>query len=422
MQALLVKWLVLGRLKSGTFEYPSGLSVRKWFADRHLELMTSELVPIYDSLFARGWCVALGMKCGQRCEIALPRRMPYDLVEMGDESFLASEVSIGMPIRRNGQLILERTVVGKRVFLGNDAVVPQGISVPEESLLGVLSVWPDQQDSGSAPGQAWLGSPPFRMPNRQVLSSFDVRQTYLPTRRMYLHRLAHEAFRLVLPSLFSLIIAAIFIEAFVAVWNESSLLVATMVGPLIYLMTSGIAAVMCRISKAILVGKYEPTVSPLWSPFVYRVETYSAVLHDFGVPTFIQPLVGTPYLAWLMRFLGASVGKRTFINTSDWTETDLIKIGHDVAINTDAPLQAHLFEDRVMKIGAITIGDRCSVGFHSVILCDSELRDDAHVGHLSLVMKGETIPSNTFWAGSPVQASEDPVRRHEQLEALDRPA
>ena len=40
-------------------------------------------------------------------------------------------------------------------------------------------------------------------------------------------------------------------------------------------------------------------------------------------------------------------------------------------------------------------------------LCDSELKSDAHVGHLSLVMKGETIPSHTFWAGSPAQAGEE---------------
>jgi non-ribosomal peptide synthetase-like protein len=215
-----------------------------------------------------------------------------------------------------------------------------------------------------------------------------------------------------------LIVAAVFIEMFVAVWNESSLLVASLVGPLIYLVITVISAIICKVCKAILVGKYEPTVSPLWSPFVWRAETYSAVLHDFGVPTFIQALVGTPFLAWLMRFLGAKVGSRSFINTTDWTETDLIKIGSDVAINTNAPLQAHLFEDRVMKVGAITIGERCSVGHYSVILCDSELRDDAHVGPMSLVMKGETIPSNTFWAGSPVQASVDPVRLRERQAAL----
>ena len=39
-----------------------------------------------------------------------------------------------------------------------------------------------------------------------------------------------------------------------------------------------------------------------------------------------------------------------------------------------------------------------------MILCESELKPDAHVGHLSLVMKGETIPSHTYWKGSPAQS------------------
>ena len=56
-----------------------------------------------------------------------------------------------------------------------------------------------------------------------------------------------------------------------------------------------------------------------------------------------------------------------------------------------------------MKIGPIKIGDRCTVGTYSVILCESELKSDSHVGDLSLIMKGETIPSHTYWIGSPAQ-------------------
>lgn len=403
-QAILVKWLVMGRLKPGTYAYPGTYTLRKWFADKHLETMTSTIVPIYDSLFARPLVRALGMKCGPRCEIALPRRLPYDLVEMGEESFLASEVSVGMPIRRNGTLTLERTTVGKRAFLGNDSVIPQGTDFPDESLLGVLSVCPPTEAMGTATDQAWLGSPSFRMPSRQVHDQFDVQRTYRPTRRLYAERLVHEAFRVVLPSLASLMVLSIAIEGFVAVWNYHSLTAALACIPLLYLAGAFVGALICRLSKAILVGKYRPSIQPLWSPFVWKVETYSAVLHDFGVPFFVVPLVGTPFLNLFMRFLGAKIGKRVFINSTDFTETDLIQIGDDTAVNENAPLQAHLFEDRVMKIGPIKIGERCSVGNFSVVLCDSELKNDANVGHLSLVMKGETIPSGTYWAGCPAQA------------------
>lgn len=402
-QALLVKWLVLGRLKPGRYAFPGTGWLRKWFTDKHLELISSIIVPVYDSLFARPWCQALGMKCGGRCEIALPRRMPYDLVEMGEESFLASEVSIGMPIRRNGKIILEKTVVGNRVFLGNDSVVPQGVVIPDESLLGVLSVAPSTEQWGGKHDTAWLGSPAFRMPNRQVMDQFAIEQTYRPTKKMYIHRLLHEALRIALPGIFSLFVAAVFIESFVEIWDHFSISFAIVSIPALYLVASLIGAVIVFLSKLVLVGKYKPTIAPLWSPFVWRVETYSAIMHDFGVPLFMMPLIGTPYMSVLMRFFGAKVGHRAFINTTDFTETDLIHLGDDVAINANAPLQAHLFEDRVMKIGTIRVGDRSTVGVFSVILCDSEVKADAHIGHLSLVMKGETVPANTRWVGSPAQ-------------------
>jgi len=402
-QAWLVKWLVLGRLKPGTYAFPGGTWLRKWFSDKHLELMTGVIVPLYDSLFAAPWCRSLGMKVGPRTEIGLPRRMPYDLVEMGAESFIASEVSVGMPVRRNGEVHLSRTTIGRRVFLGNDAVLPQESNVPDDFLLGVLSVGPSNRQMGDETGQAWLGSPPFRMPARQVLAPFDPALTYQPTRKLYAERLLHEAVRLVLPSFFSLVVFALLIESFVWIWNEHSLLAAGLSLPFLEVGGAVVAAIFCWLAKWALIGKYEPTVQPLWSRFVYKVETYSAVLHDFGTPTFVTGIEGTPYINLLMRFLGARIGKRVFMNTADWTETDLIQVGDDTAINANAPLQAHLFEDRVMKIGSITIGERCAIGNYSVVLCDSAIKDDVTIGNLSLVMKGETIPEGTRWAGSPAQ-------------------
>jgi non-ribosomal peptide synthetase-like protein len=316
-----------------------------------------------------------------------------------------------MPIRRNGKMTLSRTKVGKRVFLGNDSVVPQGSDIPDESLLGVLSASPTPEIMGSEPEQAWLGSPAFKLPRRQVTDTFGIERTYKPSQRLYVERVFHEAFRIVLPSMFSLMVAAAFIEGFVEIWERHSIILSVISLPILYMLAGFLGALICKFSKWILVGKYKPSVQPLWSRQVWNVETYSAVLHDFGVPLFVLPLVGTPMMSAFMRFLGAKVGHRVFMNTTDFTETDLISVGDDVAINANAPLQAHLFEDRVMKIGPITIGDRCSVGTYTVILCESELKNDAHIGDLSLIMKGETIPSHTYWAGSPAQIDPNAGKR-----------
>ena len=84
-----------------------------------------------------------------------------------------------------------------------------------------------------------------------------------------------------------------------------------------------------------------------------------------------------------------------------FSEFDLVRIGNGVALNYDAIIQNHLFEDRIMKSSYLDIGDGCSVGNMSVVLYDSRMEDGAVLGSLSLLMKGEVMPSRTRWYGIP---------------------
>ncbi len=122
-------------------------------------------------------------------------------------------------------------------------------------------------------------------------------------------------------------------------------------------------------------------------------------------PLLLEPLRGTPYINIALRLLGCRIGRRVFTDTTDITEFDLVTIGDDAALNANAGLQTHLFEDRVMKLGAIEVGDRAVVGTLSVVLYDSVLEPGARLGELSVVMKGERLPAETAWEGSPAQAS-----------------
>ena len=60
-----------------------------------------------------------------------------------------------------------------------------------------------------------------------------------------------------------------------------------------------------------------------------------------------------------------------------------------------------LFEDRVMKIGQVRIGNGVNVGPRSTILYDTRVEDGARLGPLTLVLKGESIPAGQAWMGSP---------------------
>ena len=67
-------------------------------------------------------------------------------------------------------------------------------------------------------------------------------------------------------------------------------------------------------------------------------------------------LRGTPLLPWALRLLGARIGRGVYLDTTDLTEFDCVRIGDEAELNAWCGPQTHLFEDRVMKIGCVEIG------------------------------------------------------------------
>jgi non-ribosomal peptide synthetase-like protein len=83
------------------------------------------------------------------------------------------------------------------------------------------------------------------------------------------------------------------------------------------------------------------------------------------------------------------------------TEFDCVSIGDYAVLNGWCGPQTHLFEDRIMKVGNVSIGRGVTVGARSIILYDARVGDGATLGPLTLILKGEDIPPGTRWTGSP---------------------
>src|SRR5262249_30399240 len=94
------------------------------------------------------------------------------------------------------------------------------------------------------------------------------------------------------------------------------------------------------------------------------------------------------------------IGKRAFINNRrGFAEYDLINIGNDVALNAGCLMLTHLYEDRILKMSKIVIGNNCNVGSSSIVTYDTVMEDSSTLGNLSLLMKGERLPVNSNWQG-----------------------
>ena len=373
---------------------------RKRFVTLILDSSLRVLHGLYASVFAPMWLRLLGVKVGRHAEVSTAEGMVPELLSLGDDSFIADGVMLGDEELRGGWMILKPTRVGNRSFVGNGAYVPDGATVPDDVLIGVQTRTPKNEQLKS--GQTWMGSPPLLLPAREQLAGFPVALTFRPSWRRRLGRGLVEGLRIVLP--LALVIATGYLIVVLVMplaeddgWGMQVASALALAGCLY-----GLASFLIVVAlKWILTGRYRPRVAPMWTPFVWISEAVTNLYESLAVPNFLDILRGTPMLPWALRLLGVRIGKGVFLNTTDLTEFDCVRIGDEAELNAWCGPQTHLFEDRVMKIGTVEIGARVTIGARSTILYDTHIGDDVQLGPLTLVAKGERLPAATRWEGSP---------------------
>ncbi len=388
-------------MKEGCYPLNSSFYFRYWLFSqlfRHVESMLSGL---FGTIYTAAWLKTLGLRLGKGSEVSYVRDIMPDMLEAGDGCFFADDASVSGAVIDGGKLYLKKTRIGDHSFIGNSAVIPAGAQIGSHCLIGVLSTVNVQTPVSD--GTSWLGSPPIFLPKRQKVEEFGDAQTFTPSAKLIWQRRLIDFCKILLPMTIFISLACIVIQLVFSDFGASRIEVLLALMPLIYI-SAGIACILLfALLKQLLVGRYKPGVHPLWSLHVWLAELLTGLYEDLVVQFFYRILCGTPYAAWVLRCLGVKVGRRSYIQTSWITEFDMVEIGDDVALNEDANLQTHLFEDRIMKIGKITLGDRCTVGASATVLYDTELGDGCEVSDLSLIMKGEMLPENTTWQGVPGQ-------------------
>jgi non-ribosomal peptide synthetase-like protein len=399
--AVVMRWILLpDRVQPGRYSIFSGFYFRKWMLTVMIESMLETLNSLYATLFMRNWYRLMGCKLGRGTEISANFAGRYDLIEMGENNFIGDQSIFGDEDVHRGWMVLKRLKTGDRVFFGNNSVIAQGSVIADDALIGVKSRMPDSLQVGA--GETWFGSPAIKLPTRQkvVLSG---NWTYEPPWHMYYGRMLFEAAHTSFPTAVLITIAYITADLIAIPIDKGHY--GTAIG---IFMVAGVvnALIMYSFSvsfKWISMGIYRPIMKPMWSWWAMRTEAVAVFYGGLAGKVLLEYLRGTPFLPWMLRPYGMKVGKGVFINSTDITEFDCIKIGDYSTINMQAEIQTHLYEDRVMKVGRIDIGKGVCVGTGTTILYDTKVEDWVQIGPLSLLMKGETLPTSTLWTGSPTQ-------------------
>jgi non-ribosomal peptide synthetase-like protein len=406
LQVIAFRKIFLPRVRPGTYSLRSSFYLRKWWIDRLMNLSLQWLNMVYGTIYSTPWLRLLGTKIGKNTEVSTAANFSPELIKIGDNAFVADDVSIGAPRIYLGQMTLQQVDIGNDSFLGNSALVPGGSRLEGKNLLGCLSVPP----TVAALDTDWVGYPTFRLPQRYEADQFDKRLTVKPSLSLIGQRLIIEFLRIIMPLTFSA--GAMSTLIYLVEQNIDEMdddlpleeLLALI--PVIPIWSIGIGLLACLLvvcCKWLLVGRYKSQSFPLWNSYVWRSELITGLNENIAASWLMNYLVGTPFLAWYWRCLGAKVGKRVFIDTTDLTEFDLVRIDDRAALNDGCGIQTHLFEDRVMKMSHIRIGRECVVGHAAIVLYDTQMEPGSQLHALSLLMKGETLPAGTHWQGIPAQ-------------------
>lgn len=402
-----IKHDFIGRIKPGRYSTRSVAFLKYWFLHYLMNNTRHLLMPLYATLYMPSLLRLLGAKVGKNVEISTIAHAMPDLLEIGDGSFLADACIVGGHKIHGGEIELFSNHVGNRTFVGNSAFVPAGINLGDDGLIGVLSTPPAEADR--TPNRTrWLGSPGFILPETEKISCFSSRQTFAPGLFRTGARALIDLTRVILPGVASMIALSVFCFAIYESYYALALRQTLILMPLYAFAVTFINLIMISFLRHVFMPRFKPIVKPLWCSYIWFNEVVNAV-YEAAAGSLLAPMLGTPYIAWFLRHLGCKIGKWVFLETSLTSEFDLITVGDRASLSLGSTIQPHLFEDRVMKSDTIDIGKCCSVGNMAVVLYGTRMEEGAALEPLSVLMKGEALPSWSRWHGVPSQPHQAPV-------------
>lgn len=399
LEIVILKRLFMNKIKPGIYSIYSMYYVRKWIADNITYISLQLLHTLYATLYTIPFLKALGAKVGKDVEISTVTHISPELFEVGDGSFFADASMAGTPKVFNNSVMYEKIKVGSRTFIGNSALVPINANIGDDCLIGVMSVPPSEGKTEN--GTSWLGTPAMYLHKRDVNNDFSCEETYKPTKLLYLKRLIIEFIRVILPTVIYVLASYALANLFHTICVNYYFWPSTLFMAISMTVFEVVLVLFVILLKYSLLGTYKPCVNPLWSSFVWKTEFVTGIYDSMLGDHILTPLTGTPMLPFVMRLFGCRIGKKVFLDTIFISEFDLVKIGREAAVNYNSTMQTHLFEDRVLKMDYLVIGNRASVGNGSVVLYDTFMEEGAVLGGSSLLMKGETLEAYTNWHGNP---------------------
>src|SRR5215467_11929335 len=141
-------------------------------------------------------------------------------------------------------------------------------------------------------------------------------------------------------------------------------------------------------AKWLLIGRFKAQSIPIWSFAYFRFWVVRTLMRISPAAAFI----GTPLYNVYLRLMGARIGRNVMIMSQAPVCTDLVTIGDNTIVRTDASMLGYRAQSNFIHIGPVTIGSNSFVGDRSVLDIDTEMGDNTQLGYASSLQSGQRVP------------------------------
>ncbi|MFJ4537722.1 Pls/PosA family non-ribosomal peptide synthetase [Streptomyces tibetensis] len=321
------------------------------------------------------------------------------LSRVGTGTMVADGLSLMNAEYSSTSFRLSQTAIGAHNFLGNRIAYPAGGRTGDNCLLGTKVAVPVSGPLRHDVGL--LGSPCFEIPRSVARdSTFDeLKEGNGLGRRLAAknrHNAVTMAWHLLTGWLFFYCVVLLFALAAsqYPVWGTAVLALANAV---VLPFTLVYYVLLERAVRA--AHPPEPLFCSIYDRRFWRRERYWKVPSE----TYLHILDGTPFKSVVWRLLGVRIGARVFDDGCFLTERPMAAIGDDCTLNAGSVLQCHSQEDGTFKSDRSALGTGCTLGVGAFVHYGVTVGDGAVLAADSFLMKGETVPEHTRWAGNPAR-------------------
>ena len=111
---------------------------------------------------------------------------------------------------------------------------------------------------------------------------------------------------------------------------------------------------------------------------------------------------GSPLWTAYLRWNGARLGRRVYVNSVFISDHNLVECGDDVVIGDEVHISGHTVEQGIVKTAPVILGDHVTIGIGTVVDIGVTVGSHAQIGALSFVPKHTRLPGHSVFVGAPV--------------------